>query len=264
MSGSGNETVVAGGVRIESLEGGAVRHVILSTPKANILDAAKIAALTEAFEEAREDPVLKAILIEGEGDHFSFGASVPEHLPGEFEGMIPAFHGMFRRLFEASVFTVAAVRGQCLGGGLELAAFCHRVVASPSAKLGQPEIVLGVLAPVASVILPERMGRPAGEELCLTGRVIGADEARAKGLVDEIADDPHEAAVHFIHKYLLPRSASSLRLAIRAARAGWSERFLTALAQAERLYLDELMATSDAVEGLQSFLEKRDPTWRNA
>lgn len=263
MSKSPRETALTG-VRVETLESGAVRRIVLATPKANILDGAKIAMLSEAFEEARRDTDLKAILLEGEGDHFSFGASVPEHLPGAFEAMIPAFHEMFRRLLETSVFTIAAVRGQCLGGGLELAAFCHRVIASPSAKLGQPEIVLGVVAPVASVILPERMGRPAAEDLCLTGRVIDASEARAKGLVDEIADDPTEAALGFVRRHLLPRSASSLRVAVRAARVGWTERFLDSLAAAERLYLDELMVTADAVEGLQSFLEKREPVWRNA
>lgn len=201
---SGSEAVAAGGIRIESLEEGAVRRILLATPKANIIDHAKIIALTEAFEEAGADPDLKAILLEGEGDHFSFGASVPEHLPGRFEAMIPAFHDMFRCLLDVSVTTVAAVRGQCLGGGLELAAFCHRVVASPGAKLGQPEIVLGVLAPVASVILPERMGRPAAEDLCLTGRIVDADEARARGLVDQVADDPAEAALAWIREHLLP------------------------------------------------------------
>lgn len=257
MSGSGP-------VRVESLEGGAVRRVALATPKANILDAEKLVALRAAFEEAGADPALKAILLTGEGDHFSFGASVPEHLPGQFEEMIPAFHDMFRKLLDTSVCTVAAVRGQCLGGGLELAAFGHRVFASPSAKLGQPEILLGVFAPVASVVLPERMGRPAAEELLLTGRVLGAEEAHASGLVDAVADDPEEAALAWIREHLLPRSASSLRLAVRAARAGWGDRFLAALAEAERLYLAELMSTNDAVEGLTSFLEKRDPVWRNA
>jgi cyclohexa-1,5-dienecarbonyl-CoA hydratase len=264
MSGSGSGAAVAGGIRVEPLDGGAIRRVVLATPKANILDAAKLAALTEAFEEARADRGLKAILIEGEGDHFSFGASVPEHLPGKFEEMIPAFHAMFLRLLDTSVVTVAAVRGQCLGGGLELAAFCHRIIASPAAKLGQPEIVLGVLAPVASVILPERMGRPAAEDLLLTGRILGVEEAHARGLVDEIAEDPGAAALAWIRKHLLPRSASSLRLAVRAARVGWADRFRASLAEAERLYLEELMATGDAVEGLQSFLEKRDPVWRNS
>jgi benzoyl-CoA reductase subunit C len=239
---SESETTVTGGIRVDPLEGGCVWRVVLATPKANILDAEKMAALTRTFEEAARDPNLKAILREGEGDHFSFGASVPEHLPGSFEKMIPAFHEMFLKFLDTSVITVAAVRGQCLGGGLELAAFCHRVFAAPGAKLGQPEIVLGVFAPVASIVLPERMGRPAGEELCLSGRILRADEAHAKGLVDEIADDPGEAALGWLQEHVLPRSASSLRLAVRAARIGWTERFRTALAA--RSGLEGLMSTN--------------------
>ena len=264
MSDPARGTSVVGGVRIETLDDGAIRRVVLATPKGNILDAEKMAAITHVFDEAAAAADLKAVLLEGEGDHFSFGASVPEHLPGKFEAMIPAFDDMFRRMLDANVVTIAAVRGQCLGGGLELAAFCHRVVASPTAKLGQPEIVLGVFAPVASVVLPERMGRPAGEDLCLTGRIVGAEEALAKGLVDEIADDPSEAALAWARKYLVPRSASSLRLAVRAARAGWADRLRDALAEAERLYLEDLMATHDAVEGLTAFQEKRDAAWRNS
>ncbi|MEZ5064890.1 MAG: enoyl-CoA hydratase-related protein [bacterium] len=252
------------GVRVEVQEGGAIWRVVLDTPKANILDAEKMASLTRTFEEARGEAGLKALLIEGEGEHFSFGASVPEHLPGKFEEMIPAFHRMFRALWDTSVVTVAAVRGQCLGGGLELAAFCHRVVASPIAKLGQPEIVLGVLAPVASVILPERMGRPAAEELLLTGRILPAAEALERHLVDEIAEDPAEAALAWIRKHLLPRSASSLRHAVAAARVGWRARFLEALDEAEHVYVHDLMSTADAAEGLRAFLEKREPVWRDA
>ena len=233
---------------MEVQEGGAIWRVVLDTPKANILDAEKMASLTRTFEEARGEAGLKALLIEGQGEHFSFGASVPEHLPGKFEEMIPAFHRMFRALWDTSVVTVAAVRGQCLGGGLELAAFCHRVVASPKAKLGQPEIVLGVLAPVASVILPERMGRPAAEELLLTGRILPAAEA----------------ALDWIRKHLLPRSASSLRHAVAAARVGWRARFLEALDEAEHVYVHDLMSSADAAEGLRAFLEKREPVWRDA
>lgn len=258
------ETVLVGGIRVESLEDGAVWRATLATPKANVLDMDKIEALTGVFERAAQEPDLKAVIIDAEGRHFSFGASVPEHLPGRFETMIPAFHGMFHAMLDSSVATAAVVRGQCLGGGLELAAFCHRVFADSSAKLGQPEIVLGVLAPVASVILPERIGRPNAEELLLSGRVVDADEALALGLIDELAEDPSAAARRWIRGALLGRSASSLRLAVRAARVGWAERFRSGLHEAERLYLQDLMRTADAVEGLQAFGEGRDPVWRNA
>ena len=116
---------------------------------------------------------------------------------------------------------------------------------------------------MASVLLPERVGRVHAEDLCLSGRVIGAEEARGIGLIDEVASDPTTAAMEWVRRHLLPRSASSLRLAVRAARAGWADRFRTGLAEAERIYLEELMSTADAVEGLQAFQERRDPVWRN-
>ena len=256
--------VLEGPVRLEALEGGAVWSLTLDTPKANILDTPKVRALTDAFRAARNAPHVKAVLIAGEGPHFSFGASIEEHLPDRVAGMLSGFHGLFRTMLEASVPTLAVVRGQCLGGALELASFCTRVVASPDAKLGQPEIKLGVIAPVASVCLRERVGRARAEELCLTGRSVDATEALATGLVDEVADDPRAAALAWVREHLLPLSASSLRLAQKAARADLAERFPREIERLENLYMSELMGTHDALEGLQAFLEKRRPQWRNA
>lgn len=253
-----------GGVRFETLEGGAVWRVTLATPKANILDVAKLERLTQIFERARGEAGVKAVLIGADGPHFSFGASVEEHLPGTVEGMIPAFGILFDKMLDASVATVAAVRGQCVGGGLELASFCHRVVAAPDAKLGQPEILLGVFAPVASVFLPERIGRGAAEAMLLSGASVGAEEALRIGLVDEVADDPDDAALGWIRTHLLPKSASSLRFAVRAAREAMARRFRNERQDAERFYLDEMMKTHDALEGLHAFLERRKPAWRDA
>jgi len=252
-----------GPVRVEIAEGGALWRVLLATPKANILDEEKLKGLTEVFARAREEGGLKAVVVEGEGPHFSFGASVEEHLPGRFEGMIPTFHGMFHAMLDSEIFTIAAVRGQCLGGGLELAAFCNRLIASPEAKLGQPEIQIGVLAPVASVILAGKVGRNSAEDICISGRSLGAEEARRIGLVDEIAEDPGEAAAAYARDHLLPRSASSLRIAMRAVRVGFADRFRAELKEVERIYTEDLMTTADAVEGLQSFVEKRKPDWKD-
>ena len=109
--------------------------------------------------------------------------------------MLRGFRGTLLALFDSSVVFVAAVRGSCLGGGLELASCCNRIFASPDAKLGQPEIALGVFAPVASVLLRERVGRPSAEELCLSGRVVGAEEALEIGLVDRVDPDPSAVAL---------------------------------------------------------------------
>ncbi|MCJ7626896.1 MAG: enoyl-CoA hydratase-related protein, partial [Longimicrobiales bacterium] len=162
------------------------------------------------------------------------------------------------------VVTLAAVRGQCLGGAMELAIFCNRIFASPDANFGQPEIVLGVLAPVASVMLSERVGRGRAEDLLITGRSLPAEEALSIGLVDEIADDPESAALKYAREHLLPKSASSLRFAVRAARAGFEKRVRVELAEVERLFLEELIDTADAQEGLTAFLEKRAPEWKNS
>jgi len=250
-------------VTVTRLEEGAWWLVALKNGNGNILDKSSIQALTEIFRTAARTPELKAICIEGEGKHFSFGASVAEHLPDEVGEMLPEFHTMFREMARCSVFLMAAIRGRCLGGGLELAAFCHRVIAAPDAKLGQPEITLGVFAPVASVFLAERVGRGHADDLCISGRVIDADEALRMRLVDQVSDDPKAAALAYAQEHLLARSASSLRFAIRAARSDLDERFAVALARVERIYLDELMATHDAAEGVRSFVEKRRPRWEN-
>jgi cyclohexa-1,5-dienecarbonyl-CoA hydratase len=252
---------VESSVRREVLEDGAVLRLALATPKANVLDARKIAALTAAFRSMAGEPSVKCVLLEAEGPNFSFGASVEEHLPDRFEAMLASFHGLFRAMLSAAVPTACVLRGQCLGGGLELASFCSRVFASPDARLGQPEIKLGVVAPLASFWLPERVGRGAAEDLLLSGRTLTAAEAHALGLVDEIAEAPDQAARTWIHDRLLPLSASSLRHAQRLARAGIARRFEQEIPAAERAYRDGLMATADAREGLRAFLEKRPPRW---
>lgn len=258
------QLVESAAVRLERLEGGAIWRATLATPKANILDMEKAALLCSIFERAAGETGLKAILIDGQGPHFSFGASVEEHLPEHCEAMIRGFHRVFHRMLDSHVFTLAAVRGQCLGGGLELAGFCNRVVAAPDARLGQPEILLGVFPPVASVALAGRVGRASAEDLCLSGRSVGADEALRIGLVDELADDPAAAALAWTREHLLPRSASSLRFAMRAIRSAYAEGFRQDLRQVERLYLEGLMGTHDAVEGLQAFLDKRRPEWTDS
>jgi cyclohexa-1,5-dienecarbonyl-CoA hydratase len=250
-------------VRVEPLEHGAVWRVWLNSPKANILDRQKIEALTTVFVSACEDTSVKAIIIEGEGPHFSFGASVQEHLPDQCSVMLSTFHALFDAILDASVVTLAAVRGQCLGGGLELASFCHRVFASNDARLGQPEILLGVFAPAASVILSGRMGRGGAEDLLLSGRTLTAQEAHHLGLVDELCENPGDSALNYARAHLLPRSASSLRLATKAARLGFADRFQKEMARVEALYLNDLMRTSDANEGLNAFLEKRPAAWKN-
>jgi cyclohexa-1,5-dienecarbonyl-CoA hydratase len=255
--------VGAAPLAVERLEGGAYWEVELAGSNGNVLDSALIDALAAVFEEAANARELKGICLRGRGKDFSFGASVREHLPGEVAAMLPRFHHLFRAMDASAVVSLAAVRGQCLGGGLELACFCHRVFAAPDARLGQPEIALGVFAPVASLLLSERIGRANAEDLCLTGRIVAASEAAEMGLVDVVTQEPETEALRYAREHLLPRSASSLRHAVRALRLPLSRRLDSDLARLEKLYLEDLMATEDAAEGIRAFLEKRPPAWSN-
>jgi len=251
-------------VRVEVLEGGAVRRVVLAAPKGNVIDLAMSAALARAFAHVADEKEVRAVLLEGEGAHFSFGASVPEHLPPTTASLLHGFHGLIQTMLRTPVVWLAAVRGRCLGGGLELASACHRIFAEPGAQLGQPEIALGVFAPAASVLLHERIGPRHAADLCLTGRLVGGAEALAMGVVDELATDPSAAALAWARTHLLPRSASSLRYAVRALREGRAEATCARIDAVERLYLDGIASTKDADEGLRAFLEKRSPRWSHA
>jgi cyclohexa-1,5-dienecarbonyl-CoA hydratase len=242
---------------------GVLLRLRLSRPKANIVDAAMIAALRTALDEHLAGPRLRAVLLEAEGPHFSFGASVEEHLPASCAAMLRELHALILQLVACPVPVLVAVRGQCLGGGLELALAGHMIFAAPGATLGQPEIKLAVFAPAASCLLPERIGPSRAADLLLSGRGIGAEEAHRIGLVDVLSDDPSQAALAYFEEHLAPRSASSLRFAVRAARFDLVYRIRRKLAEVERLYLEELMATHDAVEGLAAFIAKRPPVWED-
>ncbi len=250
-------------LHVELEKDGALLRLRLSRPKANIVDAAMIAALRAALDLHLSGARLRAVLLEAEGPHFSFGASVEEHLPASCAAMLRELHALILLLVASPVPVLVAVRGQCLGGGLELAAAGHRIFAAPGATLGQPEIKLAVFAPAASCLLPERIGHPRADDLLFSGRGIGAEEAHRIGLVDALADDPNAAALAYFEEHLASLSASSLRFAVRAARYDFVYRIRRKLAEVERLYLEELMATHDAQEGLSAFIAKRPPVWED-
>lgn len=242
---------------------GRLLRLRLDRPKANILDAAMVGALGNAFAQHGGVAELRGILIDASGGHFSFGASIEEHLPDRCAAMLGGFHRLILQIFKSPVPVLTAIRGQCLGGGLELASAGHLLFAGRDAKFGQPEIQIGVFAPAASCLLPERIGLAAAEDLLLSGRSIGADEALRIGLVTEVADDPEAAALGYFDRQLAPKSATSLRFATRAIRHGAIERVSAKLAAIETMYLAELMATQDAVEGLSAFIEKRPARWKD-
>jgi len=248
----------------ESIErDGALLRLTLARPKANLIDAAMIAALDGAFDAGRRTPTLRGVLLAAEGPHFSFGASVEEHLPDRCNEMLASLHALLLAMLEFPAPVLVAVRGQCLGGGLELALAGSAIFAAPDSQFGQPEMKLGVFAPAASVLLPYRVNQSAAEDLLFSGRSIDAGEAKAIGLVQAVSDDPEAAALAYFDAHLAGRSAAALACALTAARAAMIRDVCDRLAEVERLYLDSLMATRDANEGLRAFLAKRKPNWEH-
>jgi cyclohexa-1,5-dienecarbonyl-CoA hydratase len=242
---------------------GALLRLRLARPKANIVDAAMIAALHAALDAHRGSSGILAVLLDAEGPHFSFGASVEEHLAERCAAMLASLHALLLSMLEWPVPVLVAVKGQCLGGGLELAMGGSLIFAADDARLGQPEIQLGVFAPAASCLLPPRIGQAAAEDLLFSGRSIGADEALRLGLVQSVSADPEAAALAYFDQQLAGKSASSLACAVAAARGGYLLRVRRRIAEVEKLYLQRLMQTRDAKEGLAAFIAKRPPKWEH-
>lgn len=243
-------------------EDGRLLRLRLSRPKANLIDAEMIAALRGALNEHLGNGNLGSVLLDAEGPHFSFGASVEEHLPKQCAAMLSSIHALVLQLIDSPVPVLVAVRGQCLGGGLEVALAGHLIFAAPDASLGQPELKLGVFAPAASCLLPEYAGPTRSIDLLLSGRSITGAEAAAMGMT-RAAADPEAAALAYFTEHLKPKSASSLRHAVKAARVDYVARVRAKIEHVERMYLDELMTSHDAVEGLEAFLEKRTARWQH-
>ena len=242
-----------------------IGRLTLSFPPLNILTQAALAELHAALTLLAEDRELRVLILDARGKHFSAGADVAEHLPPRHLTLIPQFVETVAVLDAFPVPVIAAVRGKCLGGGFELIQPADIIVAGESAVFGQPEILLGVFPPVAAVLLAGRLPPGLAAQLIYSGDPLGAADAERAGLVTRLVpDDRVDEAALYIAQRITRHSAAALRAAKHAVRAAGAEGRRAALHRAVHLYLHELMATRDAVEGLRAFTEKRQPNWSNA
>jgi cyclohexa-1,5-dienecarbonyl-CoA hydratase len=232
-------------------------------PKGNIVTAEMIGAFTQALDTLAQHPHVKLLTIEGAGVDFSFGASIPEHAPAEIDRVLPEAHALIHALLDQPAVTGAVVRGRCLGGGFEIALACDFIFAEQSALFGLPEIALGVFPPAASALLPPRVGTARGTSAILTGRAIPAAEWLKTGLLEFVVEEGtlDDAVDRWFEANLEGKSAAALRHATAAARLSLRQHVRAVLPELERLYLNDLMQTEDAVEGIAAFLEKRAPRW---
>lgn len=252
--------------RLEFEHEGQVARVILCSPKGNIIDQAMMGDLELIFEELATRLDLKAIVLIGEGPTFSFGASVQEHLPEHIGKTLSRLHALLRSIAEVPGPTIAAVRGRCLGGGLELALACDLILAEETALLGCPEIQLGVFPPAASALLPVRVGTGPAAALILGGAGLDGKAAAGIGLVNRTAAPGQldKELADWLAAEFLSRSPVALRCAARAVRRCLLRAMEEDLPELERMYLQDLMTDPDAVEGIRAFLEKRPPRWHHS
>ncbi len=248
-------------MRLERSDG--LARVTLDRPPLNILDIPMLDELRQLFRSLDGHPRPTAVLITGAGKAFCAGVSVEDHTADRVDAMIHSFHRVIEQVLALPCPVIAALNGAALGGGCELALACDTVLARDSAKIGQPEIKLGVFPPAAAVLLPRLVGRQRAMDLILSGRVVSGPEAVRMGLATRtIPDDEFEAVVEDYATSVASLSPAVLRLAKRAVHVGETGKADTAMQRVEELYLNDLMELRDAHEGLSAFREKRTPVWQ--
>jgi cyclohexa-1,5-dienecarbonyl-CoA hydratase len=239
-----------------------VARITLNNPPLNIIDLPMALELQQALSEIESRADISTILFQGDARAFSAGVDVKAHLPDQIHEMLTSFHAVIRAIVASRKVTIAAVRGACLGGGAELAAVCDMVYSARDARWGFPEIKLGCYPPVAAVVLAALIGQKRASELILTGRQFSGDEAAAMGLATRsVAAEELESVVDRALADLRQLSPAALAHAKKAIYAWDAIHFDKGLARAEKIYMDELISTADAREGIIAFLDKRPPKW---
>ena len=241
-------------------------RITFARPPLNILNIAMLREINEALNQCAHQRELAAIVFDAAADcnAFSAGVAVEEHVEETIFQMLDSFHGIFRNLEQIARPTIAIVDGAALGGGCELVAACDIVIASERARFGQPEIKLGVFPPVAAVLLPRVIGDKRARELILTGELIEAPEAARLGLVNYLlpSNELEQKTSDLLSRFR-NLSVAALAFTKEAIDLGRGRSLDLALKEVEDLYLNELMKTYDASEGIKAFAEKRKPEWRH-
>jgi cyclohexa-1,5-dienecarbonyl-CoA hydratase len=239
-----------------------VARIAMHHAPLNVIDISLMEELAQTLAEIESRPDVSTLVLSGEGKAFSVGVDVAAHTPDKVQEMLARFHAVVRALIATKKVTIAAVHGHCLGGGAELAMVCDVVYTTHSAQWGFPEIKLGCYPPVACTALAALVGQKRASELILTGRSISGKEAAEIGLANHaVPEGKLAAAVEECLADLRKLSPATLALTKKAIYAWDSMHFDKGLARAEKTYLEDLMTTADAQEGIRAFIEKREPRW---
>ena len=248
--------------RVRLKHEGALARITFAHPPLNVFDFEQIDELAQALGSLRESAEIAAVVISGGERAFSAGVDVAVHTPEQAPTMFQKFHSLILALAKFPKITIAEVRGACLGGGAELAMMCDMCFTTPDAKWGFPEISLGCYPPVACTALAAIVGQKRAADLIFSGRIFSGEDAAAWGLANEAHSEGElQQAIQRTVDYLLKLSPAALSHAKKAFYAWDSIHLDKGLARAEKIYVEELMQTGDAKEGIQAWLEKRQPKW---
>lgn len=237
-------------------------RITLSHPPVNVIDVPMMEELVQELSAIEADQSISVVVLAGAGKAFSAGVDVAAHTPDKVEEMLAKFHAVIRAVVASRKITIAVAQGACLGGGAELAMVCDLAYTAESASWGFPEIKLGCYPLVAVTALAALIGQKQAADLILTGRTIPGREAAGIGLANcAVPHDQLDAAVRECVDRLVRLSPAALAVTKKATYAWDSIHFDKGLARAEKIYFEELMKTADAQEGIQAFLQKREPRW---
>ncbi|MBM4166139.1 MAG: enoyl-CoA hydratase [Ignavibacteria bacterium] len=246
------------------IDEGEVVSLVLNRPPLNVLNIAMMKEMNSALSELLPHPNAKVLLLKANGKAFSAGVDVADHTADKIDEMMSEFHRVFENINKFKIPVIAVVDGAALGGGCEIVIFCDMIVASEKAKFGQPEIKVGVFPPIAAALFPRMLGRQRALEFLMSGENISAMEAERIGLINKVfpVEGFENAVKEFVAKFT-SQSKVILEMTKRAIDSGLSRPPMQAISNAEEIYMNEMMKTEDANEGLAAFLEKRNPVWKN-
>ncbi len=245
-----------------------VATVVLGNPPVNALSTPLLKELEKTMADLAAAAECKVIVLSGAGTVFVAGADIKEiaALASSQQGREASAHGqaIFNGIEQNPKPVIAAIQGVCLGGGLELAMACHMRIAGDRARLGQPEINLGIIPGFGGTQrLPRLVGKAKAAELILTGEMITAQEAKAVGLVNRVVPDADLLRqTQGLARKIAAKGQLAVRAALRAVREGIEKPLTEGLALESALF-SGLCETADMREGLAAFIEKRQPKFQD-
>ena len=242
-----------------------IAQIALARPAAaNALSLKSLEEIVRTLGELDLDESIKVVVFTGSEQAFSSGLDIAEHTDENVYQLLETFHEVIRLLMELELVSISVVKGMALGAGCELAAVCDFCFAAEGAKLGQPELKAGLFPTVAPMIYPRLVGLRRTYEMILTGRTYDAKEAESIGLITRaIAPTQLDAEVEKWTQFLKSFSTPVLRLARRVTSEAVNLPFDEGLRHVESVYLNQLMSTEDAKEGVRALRERRQPVWKH-